>query len=277
LEAEISSKITFNILPMKVRADFFPVTDASVLTYITLQFQNKDLQFTSKEGVQKATINIFGRVTTMTRRIVTTFEETGEVTAPKEMLQAYQAQRYVYQKSMPLAPGTYRLDIVAKDVIAGNIAQYQMALTVPRIDVDKVTNSTIVLADIIEPVPMKSIGTGQFIVGDTKVRPRIDDVFRRDEKMGIFFKLYNLGADDETHKPSGTVEFELSRNGSNEKIFDVTEDFTQLPDVNSATQLTIEKFLPLNSLAPGKYTLKMRVTDKIRKQVLTPQADFTVT
>ena len=44
LEAAVSSKITFNILPMQVRADFFPVTDSSVLTNITLQFENKDLQ-----------------------------------------------------------------------------------------------------------------------------------------------------------------------------------------------------------------------------------------
>src|SRR5712692_7193738 len=32
LEAVVSSRITFNILPMKVRVDFFPVTSSSVLT-----------------------------------------------------------------------------------------------------------------------------------------------------------------------------------------------------------------------------------------------------
>src|ERR1039457_7073346 len=50
LEDAVTSKITFNILPMKVRADFFPLTEASVLTYITLQFENKDMQFQAKEG-----------------------------------------------------------------------------------------------------------------------------------------------------------------------------------------------------------------------------------
>src|SRR5881396_332658 len=37
LEAAVNSRISYNILPMKYRADFFPVTDASVLTFITLQ------------------------------------------------------------------------------------------------------------------------------------------------------------------------------------------------------------------------------------------------
>ena len=30
------------------------------MTYITVQFENKDLQFQSKDGVQKAVVNIFG-------------------------------------------------------------------------------------------------------------------------------------------------------------------------------------------------------------------------
>jgi len=277
LEAEVNSRITFNVLPAQVRVDYFPITDASVLTYVTLQFQNKDLQFASKEGVNKAAVNIYGRVTTMTRRIVNTFEQTVEVPAPKEMLKEYQTQRSIYQTNMPLTPGTYRLNIVAKDINSGTIFNHELRIDVPRLNPDKASSSTVILADIIEPVPMKSIGTGQFIIGDTKVRPRIDDAFKRDERMGIYLKLYNLGADDTSHKPAGEVQYELTRNGSNEKVFDFTEDFTQIPDATSASQMTIEKFLPLKGLAPGKYTLRMKVTDKIRNQTLTPTAEFTVT
>ena len=276
LEAEVNSKITFNILPAQVRVDYFPITDASVLTYFTLQFQNKDLQFVSKEGIQKAVVNIFGRVTTMTRRIVTTFEQTVEVPAPKEMLKEYQAQRSIYQNSTPIQPGTYRLNIVAKDVTAGTIFNHELRLDVPRLNPDKASSSTVILADIIQPVDMHSIGTGQFVIGDTKVRPRIDDVFKRDEKMGIYFKLYNLGSDEATRKPDGQVEWELTRNGSNEKVFNYTQNFSEVPDA-TPSQMTIQQFLPLKTLAPGKYTLRMKVTDKIRHQVLTPTADFTVT
>ncbi len=276
LEAQVYSKISYNILPCKVRTDFFPVTDASVLTYVTVQFDNKDLQYTSKEGLQRATVNIFGRITTMTRRIVTTFEDTVTVNALPASLQATQAQKSIYQKSIPLAPGTYRLNVVSKDLTAGNMNNYEAAITVPRLDPDKASTSTVMLADIIEKVPMKSIGAGQFIIGDSKVRPRMDDVFKHDEKMGIYFKVYNLGADQATHKPEGTVEYELVRSGSNERIFDVTQDFSEIPDA-SAAQLTIERFLPLRTLLPGQYTLRMKIVDKNRNQTLTPSAKFTVT
>src|SRR5271157_5256299 len=137
LEEAVTSKITFNILPMKVRADFFPLTEASVLTYVTLQFENKDMQFQAKDGVQKASVNVFGRITTMTRRIVQTFEDTVTVDCPSEMLQAYAQRSSIYQKSIPLPPGTYRLNVVVKDIVGGNMNNYETALNVPHVDNEK--------------------------------------------------------------------------------------------------------------------------------------------
>jgi GWxTD domain-containing protein len=276
LEAAVTSHLTYNILPMKVRADFFPVTEASILTNVTLQFDNKDLQFQAKEGVQKAVINIYGKVSTMTRRIVTVFEDTVTVDSPPEMLQDFTKRKSIYQKTVPLAPGTYRLNITAKDVVGGNLSWYEVALNVPHLDAEKLQASNIVLADLMEKVPTKSIGTGQFVIGTTKVRPRVDEVFKREEKMGIYLKVYNLEADSETHKPSGQVVYEVTKTGSSEKIYEFTEDFAQIPGASS-NQVTIEKLLPLSSLPPGQYTIRLKITDKNRNQVLTPSAQFTVT
>jgi GWxTD domain-containing protein len=277
LEAAVDSHISYNMLPMQVRVDYVPITDASVMTYVTVQFENKDLQFQSKEGVQKAVVNIFGRITTMTRRrAVSPFEDTVTVDAPTEMLQDYAKRKSIYQKSVPLPPGTYRLNVVAKDVVAGNMNNYEVAIHVPRLDPDKIGQSTMILADQLEKVPARSIGTGQFVIGGSKVRPRVGEVFKHDEKMGIYLKLYNLSADETTHKPVGQVEFEVLKKGSNEKIADLTEDLSQLEDA-SGSQVTIQKYFNLNSLAPGQYTIRLKVTDKLRNQVLTPSADFTVT
>jgi len=276
LEAVINSRISYNVLPMKVRVDFFPITDASVYTAITVQFENKDLQFHNKEGMQKAAVNILGRLTTMTRRPVANFEEAVEVNCLPEQLQDYAKRKSIYQKIVPLAPGTYRLNVVSKDLIGGNLNSYEVAVTLPRLDADKLSASSLVLADDIQQVPNRSIGMGQFVIGSSKVRPRIDDVFRRDEKLWIYLKLYNFGQNEDTHKPDGQVQYELVRNGSNEKIIDFTEDLSQFPDA-SASQITIERGYALKDLAPGQYTIRLKVTDKNRNQVLTPTAQFTVT
>jgi GWxTD domain-containing protein len=275
LEAQVTSTIKFNILPVKVRTDFFPLTESSILTNVTLQFDNRDLQFQAKEGVQKAVVNLYGRITTMARRVVNVFEDTVTVDAPTELLAEITKRRSIYQKSVPLPPGLYRMNVVVKDVISGNMAVYETALHVPRLEEEKLAASSLVLADLLERVPTRSIGTGQFVIGAAKVRPRVGESFNRSEKMGIYFKAYNFKADEKTQKVNGTIDYEVVKNGSNEKIFEFSEDVATLPNA-SAQQVTVEKVLPLANMAPGQYTLRMKVTDKIGNQSITPTAVFTV-
>ena len=143
-----------------------------------------------------------------------------------------------------------------------------------RASTKKTWPTAVILADLIEKVPTKSIGTGQFVIGASKVRPRVNEIFNRDEKLGIYCQFYNFQADEKTHKPSGSVEYEITKNGTNEKVLAYSEDIAQLK--GSATQITIEKLLPLKTLEPGQYTLKMKVEDKLRNQSITPTATFTV-
>jgi hypothetical protein len=275
LEAAVNSTIKYNLLPMKVRVDFIPVTGASVLANITLQFDRKDLNFKQKEGVSQASVNIYARITTMSRRTANWFEDVVTVDVPSELLQQAASGQNIYQKVVPLAPGRYRLNVVAKDVVGGNMTNYEQALDVPHFEDDQLGTSSLILADLIQKVPTKSIGAGQFVIGTTKVRPRVNDTFKRDEKMGIYLQIYNFEADEKTRKPEGSIEYEITKAGTNESVLSYTEDLSTL--TGGASQLIVEKLLPLESLEPGQYVLKMKVSDKKRNQTVTPTATFTVT
>jgi GWxTD domain-containing protein len=276
LEAAVSSTIKFNLLPMKARADFIRMTNSTILTNITLQYDKKDLQFQQKDGVAKAIVNIYARITSMSRRVVNVFEDVVTVECPAELLAQAAKGASIYQKSVPLAPGTYRLNVVSKDVVGGNMNNYETALHVPRYDESKLGTSSLILADLIEKVPTRNIGAGQFVIGTSKVRPRLTDSFGKDEKMGIYFQVYNFTPDEKTQKPNGMIEYEVVKNGSNEKIFEFSEDVANV-DGASAQQVTVEKVLPLKTMNPGSYTLKLKVTDRNSKQVLNQNTTFTVT
>ncbi|HSP66527.1 MAG TPA: GWxTD domain-containing protein [Bryobacteraceae bacterium] len=271
LEALVQSTIKYNLLPMKVRVDYFPLTGSNVITNLTIQFERKDLQYKQKEGVAEAAVNIFAKIETLTRRQVNRpIEEVVSIPPiPAELLQQATAGSAIYQKQMYLAPGTYRLTVAAKDVVGGNTTTYEQRLDVPRLEDDRLGTSSLVLADMIEKLPSKSIGTGQFVIGASKVRPRVNTTFRRDEKVGIYLQVYNFEQDETTHKLSGDIQYQVFKNGSTDPIFDFTEDVTK-------AQMVIEKLLPLQNFAPGNYTLKMKVTDKNRNETLTPTATFTV-
>ncbi|MBV9156161.1 MAG: GWxTD domain-containing protein [Acidobacteriaceae bacterium] len=276
LDAVVNSNIRYNTLPMQVRADFIRVTDATVLTDLTVLFKNSDLNYATKEKVAKATVNLYGRITSLTRRPVNWFEETITAEVPSEMLQQSISGSQVYSKTIPLPPGTYRLNIVAKDIVGNTMNNFEMALNVPHYDEDQLGSSSIILADKLERVPTNSIGAGQFVIRSSKVRPRVNDTFKQDETMGIYTEFYNFGMDEKTKKPAGTIEYDVVNNADNKTVLSQTEDLTTIPNA-SAFLVTVEKKLPLKALAPGKYTLKLKVTDRLKNQSLTPSTQFTVT
>ncbi|MEP7353498.1 MAG: GWxTD domain-containing protein [Acidobacteriota bacterium] len=279
LEAAVNSTIKYNLLPMLVRTDYIPVTEASVLTYIAVQFDRADLQFQQKDGAATATVNIQARLTTMTgKRVGTVMEDTVHVGPfPSEQLGQFISGKSLYSSKQALMPGRYKLSIVAKDMVGGNLATYDVAIDVPRYQEDELGNSSLILADVLEKVPTNSIGKEQFVIGSTKVRPKLDETFKKTDTMGIYMQLFNFQQNPETRKPEGTVEFEVIRNGSNESVIKTQpEDLTTL--TGGASQMILEKKLKLDSvgLTPGDYTLKIKVTDSRRNETLTPSAHFKV-
>src|SRR6185437_16711831 len=78
LEAFISEHKVMNgpVFPFDVRTDYVKVTDDTVLVPITLQIKNKDITFSTKEGVSKGVVNIIDSVMKITGSNTQTFEET---------------------------------------------------------------------------------------------------------------------------------------------------------------------------------------------------------
>jgi GWxTD domain-containing protein len=276
LEASVNSKIQFNVLPIQVRTDFVKLTNATVMTYVTIQMNKADLQFKTTDNIAKAMVNIYARITSMTRRPVNIWETPVVIETPAQMLAEASKGKAIYQNAVPLPPGTYRVNVVAKDVVGGNMNNYEMAITVPRFEDERLGSSSLILADLIEKVPTKNIGTGQFVIGTSKVRPRVTESYTQAEKMGIYLALYNFQADEATKKPSGAIDYEIVNAANNEKVIEFSENVTDVPGATT-TSVTIEKLLPLQNFAPGKYTLKLKVTDKLSNQSLTQTASFNVT
>ena len=275
LDAVVKSNIRYNTLPMQVRVDYIRITDATVYANVSIQFKNADLNFATKDKISKATVNIYGRLTTLTRRSVNWFEDTVNADVPSEMLQQFQNGSQIYSKRIPLAPGTYRLNVVAKDTVGNTVNNYETAVVVPHYEEEQLGSSSVILADELERVPTNSIGSGQFVIRSSKVRPRINDTFKQGETMGIYTEFYNFGMDTKTKKPDGTITFDVV-DSANKTVLSQTEQLGTIQNASSFL-VTVEKKLPLKSLTPGKYTLKMKVTDKLKNQSLAPTAQFTVT
>jgi hypothetical protein len=164
------------------------------------------------------------------------------------------------------------LDIVVKDVNSGNVGAINTRLAVPRYDEEKLEASTLILADQIERVPAKQIGTGQFVLGSSKVRPKLDASFSSSDKMGIYLQVYNLKPDDKTHKSDASFVYTVKK--GDQQIMQFKETSADMKQTGE--QVTIERLLPLATLTPGKYTLEVSATDKLAQVTISRTADFSI-
>ncbi len=272
LEAVVTSRIVRDQLHFTWRTDYLKVTNETVLVPVTIQVPNSQLSFQSKDGIHSATMNIFIRVSTLTGRVVQTQEDPVSRDFPDSLYQQSLKLQSIYQKAIPLRPGLYRLDLVIKDVQSGNIGVVNSRLQVPRYEDEKLEASSLILADQIEHVPAKQIGSGQFVLGSSKVRPRLQGDFTTADKLGIYMQVYNLKPDDKSHKSSATFEFTVKKGKDQVMQFkETSEEMKQTGD-----QVTIERLLPLASLAPGKYSLEVNARDTLSNQTISRSAEFTV-
>jgi len=282
LTEEVNSKVILNPMPFDVRSDFVKVTSDTVLVPVTVQMKNRDITFVNKDGVQRGTVNIYGKLSTLTGKIVQTFEDTVQVDVPAELLPRTAENASVYWKALPLRAGHYKLYIAVKDVNGDRKGVYSRSVTVPEYVEDKLATSSLIVADQMEPVPTKAIGSGSFVIGTTKVRPRVaaadgkPAVFKRDrdQKLNFWMQVYNLGVDEKTHKASATIEYNITNIATNKPVVQKTESTETMGNVGD--QVTLQKSIAAANLQPGVYRIQIKVNDNVSKQTVDPSATFAV-
>ncbi len=269
------------VLPFDVRTDFVKVTDDMDMVPITLQFNNKDITFVTKDGVSKGELSILGKFTTLTDTTVQTFEDEVSIEQPSELLQNELARKSIYWKAIPLPPGLYRLDIIVKDVNnPDHMGIYGRGIEVPAFPDEKLGTSSLILADEMYPVPSRDIGGGDFVIGDMFVRPRVADgytnpvSFKRNQNLSFWMQVYNLGINQTTRSNSAMVTYEITDATNGDVIL---KQEVPSKDLGAhSDELTVDKTLPMAGLQPGKYKVTIKVDDEILKQEIAQSAPFVV-
>ena len=265
-----------------VRTDYVKVTNDTVIVPVTVQIKNSDITFNTKDGVSEGKVEIQGRVSNMTHKIVQTFGDNLTVPSPSELLAAKQKQASVYWAALALRPGLYKVDIAIKDVNnPDHIGHQTFAVNVPRYDDDTLGHSSLILADQMYRVPSKEIGAGAFTIGDTHVRPRVGSggpsvppKFSRAQDLNFWMQVYNLGIDEKSKQNNATIEYQITDLDTQKAVLDAQESTTKMSP--NAEQLTLEKSLPLASLQPGMYQVSIKVNDGVTKQQTEATEKFSV-
>ena len=257
-------------LDVATKVDFYRASDERVMTAITVQTDNNDLTFKDVGGVQTAKLNIYGRVTNLSGRRITSFEDPVTTTATVDELSSARDRKSAYQRVLPLAPGNYKVDLLIRDINSGAATVKAIGFEVPKFTAEKLGASTLVLA-----VKLQALNDqlpGMFSIGPYKVVPNVSGTYKRGQDVGIYMQVYNAGIDQTTLRPAVDVEYVLLKDGK--EVFKQAEDWRGNSDAGQ--RLTLARLLPTSNLAPGEYEIVVRVRDKVAGQSLTPSARFHV-
>lgn len=260
-----------NPLDFDVRIDYFRQSEDRVIAVFTVQADNRQLKFEPIGGIETATMNIVGRVTAVNGRRGGTFEDAMTTSATREELVSLQARSSVYQKSVALPPGTYKVDIGLRDVVTGNKGVQSIGFAVPRYDDKKLSASTLVVASKIRATDPKDIG-GNFVIGSAKVIPSVTNKFKIGQEIGLYMQVYNAGTDQTTLRPAVDVEYQIVREGK--VIARQSEDWSGLSD--SGQRLVLARILPTIGLEAGNYEARIVVKDKVGETAIESKAAFVI-
>ncbi len=270
LETIVKTSIRYNTIPFQVAASTFQVLGAQQLVTVAVEIPHAALTFNPKGENYSATVEVFGQISTLGKRVDRVFEELIERQVAKADYERQLRSSSVFQKQLLVKPGLYKLSLVVKDVESGRLGTWEERLQVPDTPEDQLAISSLLLAEDI-----RSVEPGQetlFQLGRLRVVPRISRSFRGDEDLGFYFQIYNFRADQSVGKPDLQVQFSLAPEGSDPRWRDCSK--LVFP---AGSYATVARMSALSHLQPGAYRLLIRVKDKISGQTVQSSAQFSVT
>ncbi|MDA2932787.1 GWxTD domain-containing protein [Acidobacteria bacterium AH-259-D05] len=277
LKEIVNVNLSYSNLPLKIREDYIKLNDQQVLVPVTVELQNKDLTFSEMEsGGRSAKIAVYGIITSIRNRVIAEFEE--------DLVSSYQPQssqqalggRSLYQKIVLLDNKMrYKLDLVVKDLNSGNVGVVRRGIIPPTYDEGELSFSSLILSDYIRTLDQVPKDDRMFVLGDVWIRPSLSNVFSHDQPLGVYFQLYHAAVDQSTRTPSVEVTYKILQEG--DPVVELKDQSGNSVQFYSNQRMVFIRELPIKDLQPGKYTVQIRVRDRISNQVATVSEEFEVT
>jgi hypothetical protein len=253
---------------------FLRVTENSVITSFTIQLENQDLVYKNVGGLQTATANIYAKISSVAGRKAGQFEDVIMSSYAEEALAIAQQRSSAYQKNLVLPPGTYKIDMVVRDVVSGKTGVLKLGFAVPRYTEGELATSSLILATKLEPLNGR-MPTGQFVLGSMKVIPNASGIFKQDQTLGVYLQVYNVAIDQETLRPSVDIEYIVTQ--KDKQVMRFKEDGKGGLGQLSSQQITLARLVPIKDLKPGFDDIAVSINDQVAgKTTITPKVPFQI-
>ena len=226
----------------------------------SMEIANSGLTY-GDDGNQPATIRLAGVVLNDKGKVAGSFRNQLNITPRK----SGEPGGVFYNHHTPLTPGIYQFRVAARDEKSGRVGSVNQWIVIPDLTRNQLTLSSLLLGgQVIEDRNNKE--------NSPQVQLSVDHSFPRASAMGYWIFVYNAKRDGGGN-PQLTVQTHVLRDGK--PVFSSPQRRVNNggPDPQ---RIPFGEELALKTLAPGRYDLKVTITDGVAGTTATQLADFIV-
>ena len=240
--------------PLLVNSLNFPEAGRVGRTAVEVEVPTGAFTFTpdNEKKVYGSDFSIVVLIRDQSKQVVDKLSHHYALVGPLKSVDSVKKGKVLFYRETSLPPGKYEVDAVAYDALNSKASVNRCVLEIPAGSENDLRLSSVTIIQRAEQ--MKEKTDSPFLVGDQLlVYPNLGEPVRKSAKqMGFYFNVYT--AKGATEPPTLTLEV-LQNNKSVAKV----PLKLGAPDANGRIQYA--SALPLDSLNPGIYELKISVSD----------------
>ena len=258
LKTVVGTRVTYGNLPVRARADWFPMTESHRLVFLTLEVPSHHLTYRRLDpGLLRTEAHIYGVIENLNRKVAYEFEEE----LYREVREGpLKKERILFQKKTRLQPGRYKLTAAVKDVTSSEMGTLAQGFVIPPSQPQALLLSSILLAEQVLPPEQDRQITDPFVIwGGYKFFPTIGSTIVNRGRVAVYFEVSELEVDQAAQRPEVTVS------GG---IYSPQGELLRSLRLVSGTELTPNHIaflseLDLSRLPRSRYVLRVNIKDDV--------------
>ncbi len=245
-----------NAFPIKALGFNFPDPSRPLRNIVEVQAASNSFTFIEDKAKKTFSTNftILALIKDQSKQVVGKLSRQYVLSGPLDKMKATQSGAVLFYKETDLPPGRYEIETVAYDQPTDKASVRRSTLEVPEVDETKLRLSTVSIINRVEQVPASQKAESPFQIGEVMLYPNLGDAFKKSTTKQVGFHFVVYPAKGEKTIPQLTLQvLQGSKMPADLQL--------KLPAPDAQGRIQFASALPIDSLNPGTYELRITVKD----------------
>lgn len=271
LSEALASPLAETDFPVFLTTGYFRVSNDRFFVPVSIAVPGWDIPITQDKDKDRVSLDVIGWVEDSDQRPFNRIRDT--VKLETTTAQQIRQKNVQYDTGFELPPGKYHLKFVLREDQSGQMASFETDLNIPDLKSAAMKVSSVVMSNQIQPAK-KKVGDDPLVSGGNEIVPSVTHVFSSQQKLYLFYEVYNPGRAAAPAAKSGESKQEAKADKNdihvltsaaffrgNAKIYETPMVEVKQASAPQRQAAGVQLEVPLDKLKPGFYVCQVNIID----------------